>query len=122
MTVISRRLPRATDTARPPLPTEPSTLQIRRINAIYAALLWVLGPSDTPDGPLAGTRFDPELAAPRDHERAERRYVKSVARWQRWDARLHGHNPIPPPWWAEALDAADREATAHGQGSDLPHP
>lgn len=121
MTVIDRRQRRTTDTAPPPSPTELSGLQVRRINAFYAALLQVFGPSDTPDGPLAGTRFDPELVSRREHERAEWRYAKSIARWRRWDGRLHGHNPVPPPWWAEALDAADREATEHGDGSRVPH-
>lgn len=121
MTVIKRRQRRATvstDTAPTPLPSGPTVLDIRRINAV---LLRIFGPPDIPGGPLAGTRFDPELASRRDHLRAERAYVRSIARWQRWDARLHGHNPVPPPWWAAALDAADRDTTAHGQYWDASH-
>ncbi len=62
-----------------------------------------------------GTKYDPRLALRRDHEKFKRRRTKSVARWQRWDARLRGHNPVPSPGWPEALEAADHDATPSRQ-------
>lgn len=100
--------------ARAPLPTEIPGLVVH-INPVYAELLRVFGPPDTPDNPLVGTKYDPRLALRRDHEKFKRRRTKSVARWQRWDARLRGHNPVPSPGWLEALEAADHDATPSRQ-------
>lgn len=81
----------------PPQPSESDSSEPRRINPIYAALLRVLGPPESQDNPLLGTKYDPRLAARRAQEKSERHRDKALVRWQRWEHRLHGHHPVPPP-------------------------
>lgn len=112
MTIIHRR---QQVTGVPPTPPDATpSPELERINAFYAALVRLLGPPDSPDSPLVGTKYDTRLAAKREREEFERRRVRANARWQRWDERLHGHNPVPPPFWfpeSSEPDAAEPDAT-----------
>ncbi|TWP34308.1 hypothetical protein [Leekyejoonella antrihumi] len=91
------------------------------MNPVSAALLRVFGPSDSPGNPLVGTKYDPTLAAQRGMERTARHHAQVNAGWQRWDKRLHGHNPVPP--YKISDDAAPDVSTAppERRGS-LPNP
>jgi hypothetical protein len=88
----------APDGQLPPRAADPAPrLEPRPIHPFYAALLHIYGPADSPSNPLAGTQHDHRLGERRQHEQAERYRVNAYARWQRWDKRLHGHNPLLRP-------------------------
>jgi hypothetical protein len=54
--------------------------RVRHINPVQARLLQLLGPADSWDSPLAGTKYDP---ATRQHEQLERRQAKQARKARR---------------------------------------
>jgi hypothetical protein len=54
--------------------------RVRHINPVQARLLQLLGPADSWDNPLAGTKYDP---ATRQHEQQDRRHAKQARKAQR---------------------------------------
>lgn len=82
-------------------PTAFGNPPLRRINMFHAAAYRLFGPADGPAhssfNPLTGTKYDSGLAIQHWHEQVERHRAKTDARWQRWNKRLHGHYPVPPP-------------------------
>lgn len=95
--IIIHRRQRTTEVTSTP-PTAARNPDLERINPVYAALLRVFGPPDSPDSELVGTKYDTRIAAQREREEFERRRLRVNARWQRWDERLHHHHPVPPPF------------------------
>lgn len=117
--IIIHRAQRATGIARA-LAAEDRSSREDRINPVYAALLRVFGPPDSPDNPLLGTKYDPRLAAQREREKFTRRRIKVDERWQRWDHRLHGHHPMPPPF--QPPGTVDRATGGPTEMRNLPGP
>lgn len=67
--------------------------ETRPIGAVHATLLRMLGPADSWDNPLVGTRYDPRVSVQRRHEQLEHRravWDGRRARWEQWRLGRHG--------------------------------
>lgn len=69
-----------------------SDAEFRPISPVRAALLRIWGPADSWDNPLTGTRYDPALAAERQHKSLEVRRLRWQRRKSHWQELTHRHH------------------------------